>query len=90
MKLYFELRESYDDNVIFSSLLSFMEKAMDPESYEHLSGGYVKALKDFNKLYGDNIRALVRKAYMMKSSSSGEKEYRTIWLLYQLGKGNLI
>lgn len=90
LKFYFELREVYSDSHIFSSLLGFLEKSLDPSQYDHMKGGYPKALQDCHAIFGNSIRPLVQQAYFMKSSTPGEKEYRTMWMLYRMGKGNFI
>lgn len=87
MRTYFKLRETYDDSVIFSAVLGFLEKAMTPSKYEHLKGSYQRLLQEFNKAYGDKIRSIVQQVYLISVSTPSDREYRTIWMLSNLGTG---
>lgn len=90
LKTYFELREVYSDSTIFSSVLGFIEKSLNPEQVSSNNGIYLSTLKKFSEEYGDKVIPIVRAAYVMKGDSAGDKEYRTLWMLMQLGKGNII
>ena len=90
LKTYFELREVYSDSTIFSSVLSFIEKALNPDTVSSQNGYYLKLLNDFRSNFGAVAVRAVQGAYVLDCKSSSQKEYRTIWLLMQLGKGNAL
>ena len=90
LKIYLELKEVYPDSVIFSSVLGFLEKALNPEMVSSKSGIYMNLLKEFGESYSSGLVSIIQKAYMLKGSTKSDKEYRTLWLLMQLGKGNMI
>ena len=90
MKVYFRLKEFYPDNYIFSGILSFLEKSMNLDDISVKSGRYLKMLQDFNREYKDKIVPIIQRAYTMVAVSKEDKEYRTFWLLMQLGKGAMI
>lgn len=90
LKVYFRLREVYEDSTIFSAVLSFIEKALNPDQVSSQNGLYIKMLREFSESYKGQMIPIIKRAYMMKSDTSGEREYRTLWVLMQLGKGNII
>ena len=90
MKVYFRLKEFYPDNYIFSGILSFLEKSMNLDDISVKSGRYLKMLQDFNREYKDKIVPIIQRAYTMVAVSKEGKEYRTFWLLMQLGKVAMI
>ena len=90
LKTYFELREVYSDSTIFSGVLSFIEKSLNPDQVSSQNGRYLKMLDEFRRSYGPVLIPIVQRAYIMKGDSTSDKEYRTLWLLMQLGKGNAI
>ena len=90
LKVYYQLREVYSSGMIFSSTLNFIEKALNPEMVSSQSGGYVKLLESFNREFGDSIRPILLNVYKMPCETEGDRDYRTLWLLMQLGKGNII
>lgn len=90
LEVYFKLRDYYPDSMIFSSVLSFLEKAIDLDNVSVQSGSYLKLLTNFSKGYRDKIVPIVQRAYTMESKSKQDKEFRTLWLLMQLGKGAIV
>lgn len=90
LQVYFKLKELYPDSVIFSSVLSFIEKSLNLDEVTSQSGRYIKLLQDFNRVYSNNIIPIIQRVYVMKCSTKEDKEYRTLWLLMQLGKGAII
>ena len=90
LKSYFELREVYSDSTIFSSVLSFIEKSLNPESVSSQNGYYLKLLNDFRTNFGSVAVRAVQDAYILECKSSSQKEYRTLRLLMQLGRGNIL
>lgn len=90
LKKYLEMREVYSDSTIFTSVLGFIEKAMNPDMVSSKSGLYLKKLNAFKESYGKQIVPIIQRVYVMKGNTSADKEYRTLWLLMQLGKGNAI
>lgn len=90
LETYFKLREFYPDSMIFSSVLSFIEKSMDLDNISVQSGNYLKLLTDFNRGYGDKVVPIIQRAYTLECRNAKDKEYRTLWLLMQIGKGAMI
>lgn len=90
LKCYFQLSETYSDTYIFSGVLSFIEKALNPDMVSSQSGRYLKLLSNFRNLYKNTARQVVRQAYTMKVRTKEDKRYRTLWLLMQFGKGVMI
>lgn len=90
MKIYFRLKEYYPDNYIFSGILSFLEKSMNLDEVSTKSDRYLKMLQDFNREYSSQIIPIIQRVYTMKGNGKDDKEYRTFWLLMQLGKGGMI
>ena len=90
LKVYFKLRDFYPDSMIFSSVLSFLEKSVDLENTSVQSGRYLKLLTEFSNGYKDKVIPVVQRAYTLKCTEPKDKEYRTLWLLMQLGKGAII
>lgn len=90
LKTYLELREVYSDSMIFGGVLSFLEKSRNLEDVVTNSGRYLRLLVDFNKSYDKMIVPIIQKVYTMECRSDSDREYRTLWLLMQLGKGNMI
>jgi hypothetical protein len=90
LKMYFQLLDFYSDNSIFSGILSFLEKSMNLDSVSTNSGRYLKLLQDFNREYSDKIIPIIQRVYTMDCRKKEDKQYRTIWLLMQLGKGEMV
>ena len=90
LKTYLELREVYSDSMIFGGVLSFLEKSRNLEDVVTNSGKYLRLLVDFNKSYDKMIVPIIQKVYTMECRSDSDREYRTLWLLMQLGKGNML
>ena len=90
LKVYYELREIYSDATIFSSTLGFIEKALNPDSVSSQNGYYLKLLNDFRTNFGEVSIKAVQGAYIMESRTQSQKSYRTLWLLMQLGRGNIL
>ena len=90
LKVYLKLKEFYNNNFIFSGVLSFIEKSMDIDNVSSQNGRYLKMLQDFNKEYSGKIIPIVQRAYIMSGSTELDKEYRTLWVLMQIGKGNMV
>jgi hypothetical protein len=90
LKTYLELREVYSDNAIFTGTLSFIEKSLNPDQVSTQSGIYKSLLDNFSKAYKQSLLPIIGYVYQMKCDSDSEREYRTLWLLMQLGKGNAI
>ena len=90
LKCYFDLREDYTDNMIFSSILSFIEKSLNPDIVSSTNGTYLSLLDNFRKEYGKNIVNIISTAFTMKCRNASDREYRTLWVLMQLGKGEMI
>ena len=76
--------------MIFNGVLSFIEKSMNLEDVVINSGKYLKLLVDFNKSFDKVIISVIQKVYTMKCVNDTDIEYRTLWLLMQLGKGNIL
>lgn len=90
LKVYLHMREYYTDSMIFNGVLSFIEKSMNLEDVVINSGKYLKLLVDFNKSFDKVIISVIQKVYTMKCVNDTDREYRTLWLLMQLGKGNIL
>lgn len=90
LKTYLELREVYSDSMIFGGVLSFLEKSRNLEDVVTNSGKYLRLLVDFNKSYDKLIVPIIQKVYTMECKNESDREYRTLWLLMQLGRGNMI
>lgn len=90
MEVYVKLREVYSDNTIFSSVLSFIEKAQNPDRVSSQNGNYLKMLKDFNATWGVQASKVMQFAYMLPSQTDAESQFRTQYVLLHLGKGQLI
>lgn len=90
LKVYLELRESYSDSIIFSGVLSFLEKSRNLEDVVVNSSKYLRLLVDFNKSYDKLIVPIIQMVYTMECKNDTDREYRTLWLLMQLGKGNIV
>ena len=84
------MREEYTDSMIFSSLLSFIDKALNPETVSSNNGTYLNLLDNFRKEYGKNIVNIISNAFTMECKNNSDREYRTLWVLMQLGKGEMI
>lgn len=76
--------------MIFGGVLSFLEKSRNLEDVVTNSGKYLRLLVDFNKSYDKMIVPIIQKVYTMECRSDSDREYRTLWLLMQLGKGNML
>jgi hypothetical protein len=90
LKIYFQLREVYSDSTIFSGVLSFLEKASNPDSVTSQNGRYLKMLNDFRKDYAGYIIPIIQRVYTLKTETDSDREYRTLYLLMQLGKGSMV
>ena len=90
IKTYFELREFYKDYEIFSYVMKFMDNAINIDKVSTANGWELNNLKNFNRLYRPYIGKIVKTAYEMKAEIDAEREYRTLWLLSQFGKGDVI
>lgn len=90
LRCYFDLREEFSDNIIFSSVLSFIEKSLNPDMVSSSNGTYLSLLDNFRKEYGKNIVNIISTVFTMKCKNVSDREYRTIWLLMQLGKGEMV
>lgn len=85
-KVYMELRKSYDDGYILRCVLSFIEKAYNPDMVSSTSGRYLQMLRDFSKEQGVSMKPILYTLYTMKAG----RAYKTAWLLNKLGKGELV
>lgn len=90
LKMYFELRESYSDSTIFSSVLSYIEKAMNPDKISSQNGLYIKQLENFRKAYGITAGDIILSIYKLPSDVDSEKTYRLLNMLMRFGKGDFI
>lgn len=90
LKMYYQLRESYSDSSIFSSILSYIEKAMNPDRVSSQNGLYIKQLENFRKAYGSSIGEIILEIYKLPSDSDSEKTYRLLSMLMRLGKGEFV
>lgn len=90
LEVYFNLKKFYSNSFIFTGLLSFIEKSLNIEDVSTQNGRYLKMLQDFNKEYSNKVIPIIQRVYVMEGTSDIDKEYRTMWLLMQLGKGNII
>lgn len=90
LKCYFDLREDFSDSMIFSSLLSFIEKSLNPDTVASQNGTYLMLLENFRKDFGQNIVNIISTAYTMRCRNDADREYRTLWVLMQLGKGAMV
>lgn len=90
LKMYFELRESYSDSSIFSSLLSYIEKAMNPDRVSSQNGLYLKQLESFRKAYGTAAGDIILDVYKLPSDTDSDKTYRLLSMLMRFGKGDFV
>lgn len=90
LKCYFDLREEFKDSMIFSSVLSFIDKSLDIDSISSSNGNYLTMLENFRKEYGKTIVNIISSAYTIECKNSMDREYRTLWVLMQLGKGAMV
>ena len=89
-EMYFKILDKYGDRVIYSSLLSFIDKSLNPEKVSSENGNYLKLLRKFREGLGERAKLAVEESYKMKCSTEDEKQYRTMLLLRRLGKGSPI
>ena len=71
-------------------MLSFLEKSRNLEDVVVNSSKYLRLLVDFNKSYDKIIVPIIQRVYTMECKNDTDREYRTLWLLMQLGKGNIV
>lgn len=88
-KVYIELKKTRKDSMIFSSILSFIEKSQDYKNLTNISGTYYNMLKTFHSVYGNEIPQIIKKIYTMKCKTDSDREYRTLYLLMLLGRGTI-
>ena len=88
--VYFKLRQVYSDSTIYSTVLGFIDKSFHPEKVASQSGSYLKSLRLFRKNFGPQAQITLEECYRMKCESDLDKQYRTMFLLKSLGRGNVI
>lgn len=88
-KVYVELKKTRKNSMIFSSILSFIEKSQDYKNLTNIGGAYYNMLKTFHSVYGNEIPHIIKKIYTMKCSTESDREYRTLYLLLLLGRGTI-
>lgn len=88
--VYFKLRQEYSDSTIYSTVLGFIDKSFHPEKVASQSGSYLKSLRLFRKNFGYQAQIALEECYRMKCESDLDKQYRTMFLLKSLGRGNVI
>ena len=88
--VYFKLREVYSDSTIYSTVLGFIDKSFHPERVASQSGSYLKSLRLFRTKFGYQAQKTLEECYRMKCNSDLDKQYRTMYLLKNLGRGDII
>jgi hypothetical protein len=83
LKIFYELRKSYEAKILKRSVETFLEKVVDVDTV-NVSNYYLKILKEFNKRYRSKLKSVLYQYYFKK----GDSEYKVVWLLSQFG-GNL-
>jgi hypothetical protein len=76
--VYLVLSEFFDDSMILSSILTFFEKALDPET-EVSSPRYARILQDFRKTHSEKLNMVLLSYFKMRESNN----FKLRWLLYQ-------
>ena len=89
MKMYLKLREIYSEKMIYSSIISFIEKSLNPKLQSN-NERYNKLLNTFREKQGKKAQRALAKCYEMKCTSDKDMTYRTMYLLYCIGSGKLI
>lgn len=90
LKCYFTLRETHSDSSIFSGLLGFINRSLNPDENSSQRGRYNLLLKEFAAEYGASAVQVIRMAYLMPCSTDQDREYRTLWTLMHFGKGAML
>jgi hypothetical protein len=84
VKVFHKLRETYPNEVLLSSIESFIERLVNIKDIS-VSARYTTLLNDFLMSRGKDLYRVLLKYYQMKEN----KDFKALWLIYALGGGSL-